>query len=917
MSTQKYIGMVLWFGTADGAKYGFIEYKDELGKEQSIFFHKNKISKPSSLNLDRFTEGQTVTFLIKQSDKEIDKNEAYNILILEDEQDEEFLLLTLFLMIKTGKSNKIYKNIYQIIETNIKHYINFNQILDEELSKIIEDDQKLQELSIFFDYIDNNPILYNKIINSQIKTLFYKSDYIFEKINGIKDKFSKDSNVYKNLIIRVINELKSEKTIPFDKQSSLNDFINISNKENFNDHDIFHILKKQNIIYVKDLLLDFIVKLDKDKNLYFLNEFIEPKFFQTNFQKIRDLEKLFDFIKNNDIETSYYQTFYNLFSNLTKENINYKEFIHLLNLLKNHGMEKQILSTIHGTGLQFLLNLFFQDSFSNIELKIQRIINQKLINQETFDLLTSDNKILEFFERLEIFNLYQEKENFIKILPIYSKILLWINDIISFFDYELYVKNIIYLDTYYQQIFIKKILYMIAVGDISKNLNDITSIDVNDYSTKIIFNLLNRISKHEILSKNFLKYDLLSLLSLDTLIDSHDILRIHGYFDLCHGRTCEYSRTLNSNPTINNGRYLGDGNQIDEKQYFYVREDIEYHNQDNLNPIICDGRWSIDKDGNLNLSNGKYHYLWCRNKRCFETTRISKNLENWKEYSLIDFLNILKIPYHSEQIEILYATINHINRFLSHMNCKSCGQLLKPKESSNYSFYRVNSFDCTNDFCENPDKDVYISHCSNGYCSGTIDSRNSGKCNNGWVICSECFACCDKERLDKRNSNRLINGLPATNWATPNGHCGYNILCPNCTSPMIFKDIQQKQREYDDVIQDFEKLASLDIPQNKKLVGKHGVNSSSKRWFVVYKRHLSREEFLNHLYYWQSLGFNIVDFEDKTKLNYLITEPNNDKTLTKITHFHCQSCNHSYDYTHEQDKYRAVKYWHSSELTII
>lgn len=65
MSTQKYIGMVLWFGTADGAKYGFIEYKDELGKEQSIFFHKNKISKPSSLNLDRFTEGPDSYFPYK------------------------------------------------------------------------------------------------------------------------------------------------------------------------------------------------------------------------------------------------------------------------------------------------------------------------------------------------------------------------------------------------------------------------------------------------------------------------------------------------------------------------------------------------------------------------------------------------------------------------------------------------------------------------------------------------------------------------------------------------------------------------------------------------------------------------------------------------------------------------------------
>ena len=67
----------------------------------------------------------------------------------------------------------------------------------------------------------------------------------------------------------------------------------------------------------------------------------------------------------------------------------------------------------------------------------------------------------------------------------------------------------------------------------------------------------------------------------------------------------------------------------------------------------------------------------------------------------------------------------------------------------------------------------------------------------------------------------------------------------------------------------------------------------------------------------QSLGFNIVDFEDKTKLNYLVTEPSNDKPLTKVTHFYCRSCSHSYDYTHEHDKYRAVKYWHSSELTII
>lgn len=920
MNTKKYIGTVLWFGTADGAKYGFIEYFNERGDDQSVFFHKNKISKPSSLNLDKFIEGQAVTFYIRESDKDSSKNEAYNILLLEDEKDKKFVLTIFFLMLNKDKNNKLYKNVGSTIKRNTDHYLQFNDLLDQELLQIVTDDQKIDELSMFYNYIGCNKILYNEIIDDCTKLLFGESDLVLDKILDAAKKFSRNSDLYRDLVVSVVDKLKSNKTVPFNEKSNLYNIINIACEEGFDCNDIFKILKNQNLVYIKDCLLDFAIKLDQNKNSYFLNKFAESSFFGSAFETVLELEKLFAFIKYNNAEIYHYHVFYSLFISKFKgrmEEVATDDFIKILILLDNYKLDQQLMSAINSATPQGLLHFFYQDDFLSLKEENKNVVIQKILNHDSVNLFASYDKQSDFIKRLDYYRFYSEKESFIETLPVDNQILLWLDDLQPLLNYDLYTQNIHRLSIHNQQLFIKKIFYMIAMHAISKDLNDIIKINTNDYSTKIIFNLLEKISNHEQLNKNFLKYNLLNSLSYDTLIDAHDTLRIHGYFNLCHGRTCEYSRASNSESQFSVGKYLGDGKQIDEKQYFYVREGIEYHDQDKQNPIICDGRWSVDTDGKPNLSNGEYHYMWCRNKLCFETTRAPKNLENWQEYSLIDLLNILKIPYNSEQIEILYATINHINRFLSHMNCRSCGCLLKPQGSSNYSFYRVSSFYCDNNFCENPDKNVYISHCSNGYCNGTIDSRNSQKCNNGWVICRECFACCDKERLDKRNEYRLSNGMSVANWNVPNGHRGYSILCPQCANPMVFKDTQQKQQEYNDAIQDFERLANLDLPQNQKLAGKHGVNSSNKKWFVVYKRHLSREEFSNHLCYWQSLGFNIVDFEDKTKLNYLVTEPSNDKPLTKVTHFYCRSCSHSCDYTHEHDKYRAVKYWHSSELTII
>lgn len=926
MNAQKYIGTVLWFGTADGGKYGFIQYDDELGKEQSIFFHKNKIAKPSILQLEKFAKGQIVTFSIKQSNKDIERTEAYNILLIDDDSDKLFLLLAFFLLVKTGKQYKIYQSLNKIIENNIDEYLKLKSIIDEEIVKILDDLHKIQKISIFSKYIDGNKELSKKFIEIYAKNISFKGNIILEKINIIINIFSEISNIYNKFIRIIVEKYKSLEYEPFDNLDTLENllekFIICGIKEN----DIFSILKNQNLSFVKHIILKSKIKINTEKIEFFVEKFSDGDFFSKNFSNNNEIQELFQFIEDNKIKSSFLDIFANLYiKNIKKqdENISIFDFgvnarnnIQLIKIFTNYKLENKIYTFIDALLPVDLMYIFDNHDFFNIKDNYQDYIISKFYDRNFLRNLFNKNKINDFFRLLDEKNKQYHKEKLINYLDDDLKIMLWIDDKITFFDYSNYTNNIINTNHKYQQNFIKKLIYLIANKQLNKSAKDIVSISVNDYSTKIVFELIKILINKQQINKNYLKYDLLKIFSgLDFDSVENDILQISDYFNLCHGRTCEYHRPENS-PAPNlfgDKKLLGNGNIIDGEQYYYVREATEYINNEEQIPIACDGRWSV-KDGKSNLSKGGYCFLWCRNKMCFETTRKAQDIANWKNYTLLDFLKILNIPYNEEKIEILYATINHINRFLSHMNCKGCGKLLKPTGSSNYSFYRVSSFSCDNECCRNPDKDVYLSHCSNGYCDGTIDSRISKRCDNGWVICHECFACCDKSRLDRRNQTRCLNGLPEIAWAIPNGHRGYNILCPNCANPMIFKDIQQKQQKCNDVIRDFERLANLNIPQDQKLIPNYGVNSFNKKWFVVYQRGMDRNEFMSYLEYWMSIGLNIADFDNKTRLHYLVSEPINESSLSRTTHFYCSICNHTYDYTQERDKYWAVKYWHSSDL---
>lgn len=855
MKIQRYIGLIDWFGTADGAKYGFIKYNTQDNQNSSIFFHKNQIAIINQSAIDRFFENAVVTFIIKNSEKKKSKLEAFDVILLESDTDFDFL----------------YSEYLYLLKNDINHKIS------EKLLKRIKSDDAIK-------YLENNSILLDEISNVVFNKIEANNEFLADGIKLVQD-ITKQHSVIQNLLKLIIENIYKNK-ITLNTYVTTKDFFEIIHQYGFSD-ELKKCLGLCNLNILEDLWSDKysnhnITFLTEDLKQEILNLIIKHKDFSQILENQSRLDGFFKKVAYNN--SNYY--FDDIF-----ECLDNKQHLNFLLYNKNYISNQQYTYILE----KFIKKQNIYTSFDDAGItKLLKIIKNRNLNHLINDVLNALN------------------------LKINFKINLWLDGLIDEFDFDLYSQYLEQLSSKYQQKFIKKVFFLIFKQQLSLNIDKILALPTTDYSTKVVFVLIKRILSQELGSKKSLKYDLLQAISSANLaIHAEDVIHINGYFNLCKGRFFEKTRDIDISVQRNSYRteHLYDGKIIDGKQYFYQRNDIEKFNS---KAILCDGQLSV-KNNKPNLSSGQCQFWWCKNKQCFHISRrYVQDSDDWENYTLLDFLRILNINFDDEMIGTFYASINHINKFLSHMNCRNCGKLLKPKGSSNYTFYQVSTFFCDNNECSNPDKDVYISHCSNYYCSGTIDSRISKKCENGWVICNECFACCDDKRLKQRNINRLINGFDEIDWQP--AHRGKSILCPNCAKPMQHKDVFQKRQEYDLVIVDLERLARLNIPTNDKLVSKCGTNRLGGKWFLVHQRHLAYDEFIENLNYWQSLGFNIPDLEASNKNFFLVAEhasEKKDKMLNQVTNFHCPNCQKTYDYSNESEKYAAVRYWHYSDLTRI
>lgn len=151
------------------------------------------------------------------------------------------------------------------------------------------------------------------------------------------------------------------------------------------------------------------------------------------------------------------------------------------------------------------------------------------------------------------------------------------------------------------------------------------------------------------------------------------------------------------------------------------------------------------------------HFYWCCNAKCYSPCQYDHIHLEWENYSLRDFIKILKLPFEEDKYYRFVSIVNRANRLLKKLQCNSCKRLLKDVATSEFAFYRVSSFYCTNTSCDKHHEIVYLNHCLNWKCLNIVDNRLSKKCENGWYICDECNHCCSQKVIDNRYNNLLEN----------------------------------------------------------------------------------------------------------------------------------------------------------------
>lgn len=458
---------------------------------------------------------------------------------------------------------------------------------------------------------------------------------------------------------------------------------------------------------------------------------------------------------------------------------------------------------------------------------------------------------------------------------------LFVSDFTDNIDYDSAVIYTGLLDSKSQKLFFKKILKLIAEGDLKLDLHDLNRINTIDYQTSeyakeidgvgldyslsVIIQLLNDLSNDEI-TKTKTIYDIVA----GQITNPKDFLVIDGFFDKCKGRTV---------------LQITDKNSVEDPIYTTLRKP-EFKPRFST---LCDGRKAVNKVTNEAASCNKsgLEFWWCENSQCYDVCRTTHKSEDWKNYNLEDILHILNINYNQKQYEILLNVINRANRFFQHLSCKSCQRILKPSGKGNYGFYGVSTFYCPDENCEEHSNQIYLSHCLNGKCEGIIDSRESVKCKSegfgeecGWYICNNCFACCSSEKLTGRQAAYNMSGQEYK--CHVKGHKDRGVICcTKCGNEM------KARVQYGE---DFKRQLKWFIDQHKshQNIVKSGQRSDGKWWFLWSSLGFTSEEYKKQLSNLYVTGFNIPDYSDKGKSVQLIAEPMKENNESKV--FTCPPC---------------------------
>jgi cold shock CspA family protein len=460
----------------------------------------------------------------------------------------------------------------------------------------------------------------------------------------------------------------------------------------------------------------------------------------------------------------------------------------------------------------------------------------------------------------------------------YIKLRLWLFGLVDKNDYEVYHANFIFLSLSEQQTFIKKLFFLLSINAQNVSYEKIVSLrnltytfnEGKQFQLDFSCNVLLA-SIETIRSGNFPSEEsIFSILTKHVENDSESLLSLNGFFENCWGRNIpDKTEELDDK-----------SKRIITLKTLAIPRNVEF----------CEGvRFKEDgKDRTY-----KHDCWWCRGGSCYNANQSSELPKNYNNYSLANFLSILKIPYDQKGYFDFLGLLNKMNVFLKHLKCRSCSNILKPNKEKYYSYYRISSFICSNPQCDNK-QSIYLNHCLGARktaiksrCDNLIDSRDSVRCNYskhhpldkyeqyGPYICNLCGSCCSHKSLLRKYDElieRKWDMQPGLDWKVKNkvGHLERGeIFCYKCGTEMI-----NNEQEYNEFVQ------KLEHPDGTFRVLKKGTNDYGF-WYMI----KASEDFFDKA---RQVGLRVSDTSGDDATIKFISKGNTNFLI-------CQQCNVKYN----------------------
>jgi cold shock CspA family protein len=490
----------------------------------------------------------------------------------------------------------------------------------------------------------------------------------------------------------------------------------------------------------------------------------------------------------------------------------------------------------------------------------------------------------------------------------WTRIYLWLYDHASEFNFNELKFYFILLTPSQQKLFVKKVFWEMKHNYSSIEIDQIIALkelaidpdlarkaggqaQILDFSVYVILQAIEDIKNGNI-TKPETMFDIIA----GQIRTPTELLVLEGFFDRCQGR-----------------KVIDRDNLSAETNLYGIKADRGSIPND---IIYCEGRKAINKitqEASLCERTGA-EFWWCHNNKCYSPCRYLHN--DWREYTLLDFLDIANIYFKPSDYEVLLGYINKVNKFLKHMKCASCQHILKPAISDttqNYGFYRVSFFTCKNENCEELEKQVYLTHCINGHCTCVIDSREVVKCkhkefpssNQGWYICKDCLACCNTDKINKRSY--ILNKTGQSYRGPMIGHRDQQkICCPQCGN------------EFDEVkgnADDFQRILTWFLKNRfcSSYVLNSGQRKDKKYWFIVQAPAYDAERlkiFKKKLYKYIAAGFDVPDIREN-KESYLVAERRDRHSSNGPRLLECTTCDYQLDLTTEYERFQVMAKYHT------